>query len=92
MGSISGLDSVLHAHSQEESQNILQTQKVDVMIIDYADEANNKEMHHETVFHLLQQSNLRVITISLASGDMWIYRQEKVVAASVEDLAIALVD
>lgn len=92
LGDISDLASVLHTNSLQESKNIVRTQKADIVIIDHADEANSKEAHHETVSYLLRQHNIRVITISLASGDMWVFRQEKVVAASMEDLATALTD
>ncbi|MCP5101418.1 MAG: response regulator transcription factor [Chloroflexi bacterium] len=90
LGSISGLAPVLHADSLQESEKIARTQKVDIVIIDHADETTNKEAHQETVSYLLRQPNIRVITISLTSGDMWVYRQERVTAASVEDLATAL--
>ncbi len=90
LGNISGLAPVLHTDSLQESKNLTRIHQIDIVVIDHADEENNKKAHHETVSQLLRQSNLRVITISLTSGDMWVYRQERVVEASVEDLATAL--
>ena len=58
--------------------------------LDQAEEAEGQDGRSEAVNCLLAVPCLRVITVGLDSGDLWVYRQERVEEASVEDLVAAL--
>jgi DNA-binding NarL/FixJ family response regulator len=81
--------SVGDATSLEEAEELLQTRPFDAVILDQSDDAIDAS---QTVSYLLSFPDLRVITAKLDSGDLRIYRQQRVLEASVEDLMTALVD
>ena len=79
-----------HATSLQEAEDLARSQEVDVVIIDQADEAEGQENRTAAIAPLLEVPKLRVITVGLNSGDLCVYRQERVKEASVEDLVAAL--
>lgn len=79
-----------HATSLQEAEDLARSEKVDVVIIDQADEAEGQESRAAAITRLLAIPELRVITVGLNSGDLCVYRQERVEEASVEDLVAAL--
>ena len=74
----------------QEAEELARSNEVDVVIIDQADEAEGRESRAEAIARLLTVPNMRVITVGLDTGDMSVYRQKRVEAASVEDLVAAL--
>lgn len=86
----SNLTLTSHATSLQEAEDLAQSQEVDVVIIDHADEAEEQEIRAATIARLLAVPEMRVITVGLNSGDLCVYRQERVEEASVEDLVAAL--
>ena len=76
--------------SLQEAEKLARSGKVNVVIIDQADETKGQESRAEAVSRLLSVPCLRVITVGLDTGDLWVYKQERVEEASVEDLVAAL--
>ena len=72
-----------------EAKAVLQTGQIDAVIVDQSDDRGDDD---QTISYLLSYPGVRVITAKLDSGDLWIYRQQRVLEASVEDLVIALLD
>jgi DNA-binding NarL/FixJ family response regulator len=74
----------------QEAEEIARSNEVDVVIIDQADEAGGRESRAAAIARLLTVPNIRVITVGLDTGDLLVYKQERVEEASVEDLVAAL--
>jgi DNA-binding NarL/FixJ family response regulator len=81
-----------HANSLEEAEELVHAEQIDVIIVDRADETDMPAAHNEIFARLVSSPGIRVLTVSLTKGDLWIYRQERVIEASVEDLVAALGD
>lgn len=80
------------ATSIQEAEEQAQAGHVDVVIVAQEYEKDKPPLLDKTFSRLLQIPGLRVIAASLDSGDLWIYRHELVIEASVEDLVAALTD
>jgi DNA-binding NarL/FixJ family response regulator len=76
--------------SLQEAEELARSNQVDVVILDQAQEAEGQDGRSEVVKLLLAVPRLRVIAVSLDSGDLWVYRQDYVEEASVENLLAAL--
>ena len=76
--------------SLQEAEQLTREKRVDVVIVEQADEIDGQDSRAEAFTRLLTMPGVRVISVSLASGDMWVYRQERVEEVSVEDLVAAL--
>ena len=76
--------------SLQEAEALAQSGQVDVVILDQAEEAEGQDGRSEAVDRLLAVPCLRVITVGLDSGDLWVYRQDCAEEASVENLVAAL--
>lgn len=77
------------ASSCGEAEELARAQKVDVMIVDQADD---QVIGNEAISRLLSLPRMKVITVSLAAGDLQIYQHERVVEASPEALIAAVLD
>lgn len=82
------LASSIHTTSLQEAEELLGTRQIDAVIVDRSDEGGDDQ----ALSRLLSYPGVRVITVKLDSGDLWIYRQERVLEASVTDLVTALTD
>lgn len=78
--------------SLQEAEELAREEQVDVVIIDQADETEGQESRTEAVTRLLAIPGVRVISVGLTTGDMWVYKQERIEEVSVEDLVAALDD
>jgi len=87
-----GLTLTRQTTSLQEAEELAREQQVDVVIIDCADETEWQESRTAAVTRLLAIPGVRVISVSINTGDMWVYRQERVEEVSVEDLVAALDD
>lgn len=76
--------------SLQEAEELVHSKEVNVVIIDEAGEAEERESRADAITRLLLMPNARVITVSLNTGGLSVYRQERVEEASVEDLVAAL--
>jgi len=92
LADVTDLDIVDQVDSFQQAEALARTQEVDVVIIDQAENENDQLSHNEAAARLLSLPGIQVITVSLDTGDMWIYRQERVIEASPADLVAALVD
>jgi DNA-binding NarL/FixJ family response regulator len=78
--------------SVQEAGDLARQGEVDVVIIDQAAGSDNQASRNEAISCLLAVPSVRVISLSLDTDDLWVYRQERVVKASVDDLVAALRD
>lgn len=78
--------------SLQEAEELARTKQVDIVILEAADETEGQDSGTEAVTRLLAIPGVRVISVSLKTGDMRVYRQERVEEVSVEDLVAALND
>jgi DNA-binding NarL/FixJ family response regulator len=85
-----GLTLTRQTTSLIEAEELAREKQVDVVIIDCADETEGRVSPNGAVTCLLAIPGVRVISVGLNTGDMWIYRQERVEEVSVEDLMAAL--
>ena len=76
--------------SIQEADELAQEGKVDVIIIDRALDVEEQTDQYQFVSRLLSFPEVRVITVSLVTDDLWIYKQERVETASVEALVAAI--
>ena len=76
--------------SLQEAEELARSNQVDVVIVDQAQNTEGQESRSEAVNCLLAVPCLRVIVVSLDSGDLSIYRQDCLEEASVENLLAAL--
>jgi DNA-binding NarL/FixJ family response regulator len=84
------LEVVGHEQSLPEAEKRVREGGVDVVIVDQAIDVDNHSARSETLSRLLAIPDVQVITVSLETGDMWVYRQERLVQASDDDLVAAL--
>ena len=76
--------------SLQEAEELARSNQVDVVIVDQAQNTEGQESRSEALKRLLAVPCLRVITVGLDSGDLWVYRQDCVEEASVENLVAAI--
>ena len=86
------LELMKHTASLQEAEDLAREKQVDVVIIEQVEGAEMPEKRTETVTRLLSIPGVRVISVDLNSADMWVYKQERVVEVSVEDLLAAIDD
>jgi DNA-binding NarL/FixJ family response regulator len=78
--------------SLKEANDLALQEKVDVVIVDQAEGINHQTSRNEALSYLIANPDVRVISVSLDTEDMRVYKQQRVVEASVEDLVAALQD
>ncbi len=76
--------------SLQEAEELARSNQVDIVILDHADEPEQTKSQVNAISRLLSLPNLRVITVGLNTGELCVYRQERVEEASVNDLVAAL--
>ena len=86
----SELEVVGHVQSLPEADKRVRGGGVDVIIVDQSISVDDHVSRSEALSFLLSIPDVQVITVSLETGDMWIYRQERLVQASADDLIAAL--
>lgn len=89
MGNVVVLDQV---GSLQKAHDLTRCDEVDIVIIDQDEGINHQASRNEAISYLLALPDVRVISVSLETDDMRVYKQERVVEASVEDLLAALQD
>ena len=92
LGKSSDLELMKQSASLDEAENLAREKKVDVVIIEHLQNAEKQENRAEAVARLLAIPDVRVISVGLDTGDMWIYQQTRVEEVSVEDLLAAIDD
>jgi chemotaxis response regulator CheB len=78
--------------SAQEAEELAAAQQVDVVIIEQEDDEEKRKSCPGFIARLLAVPGVRVICVGMRSGDMWVYKQERVEEVSVEDLLAALDD
>lgn len=81
-----------YSTSLVEAENLAREKKVDVVILEQVEDTEGSSKRAEVVARLLAIPDIRVISIGLDTGDMWIYKQERVAEVSTEDLLSAIDD
>jgi CheY-like chemotaxis protein len=75
------------AESVEEVEELVRRGQVDMVLVDRAEDQPGDS---QVISRLLSVPGARVITVSLATGDMQIYQHKQIGGASVDDLVAAV--
>jgi DNA-binding NarL/FixJ family response regulator len=92
LGQSPNLALMKQSSSLDEAEHLAREKKVDVVIIEQMEDAQRSTKRAEAVARLLAIPDVRVISVGLDTGDMWIYQQTRVEEVSVEDLLAAIDD
>ena len=92
LGKLPNLELMKQSASLDEAENLARQKKVDVVIIEQVEDAERCAKRAEADVRLLAIPDVRVISVGLDTGDMWIYKQRRVEEVSVEDLLVAIDD
>jgi DNA-binding NarL/FixJ family response regulator len=92
LGKSHDVELMKYSTSLDEAEKLAREKKVDVVIIEQVEDTQRSTKHAEAVTRLLAIPDVRVISVSLDTGDMWIYKQTRVEEVSVEDLLAAIDD
>jgi DNA-binding NarL/FixJ family response regulator len=76
--------------SLQEAEALARTQKVDAVIIEQVDNVNDET--GRAISRLLSLPGMCVITVSLNTDEMRVYRQEQMIKMTAADLVIALTE
>lgn len=92
LGKSHNVELMKQSASMDEAESLAREKKVDVVIVEQVEDAEKSAKQTEAFARLLAIPDLRVISVGLDTGDMWIYKQTRVEEVSVEDLLAAIDD
>ena len=78
--------------SLREAADLVQLGQFDVVICVLSDTGNGSECCTDKVSSLLTRPGVRLLIVSLKTGDISVFKRERILEASDEDLVSALAD